>query len=212
MKIVSILIFSLFLLVSCSKSTPSEEAKKWESKKFSDKVEIVSPKPKEEEIQDFQIRWTLAEESRKTGIDKNLLGQKDTVYYIVWPHGDDMSGDISRYLEAKKIVNPISDMYYEDRILTALNTLFSIKTERIDDTHTNSLSQSDLKTEKVELIDGVMHIYLKWKITWSGVALDAFIKPQIHETIQAYSTNYKVYLNGSEKEWKCALDMSWECK
>jgi hypothetical protein len=72
-----------------------------------------------------------------------------------------MSGDISRYLEAKKIVNPISDMYYEDRILTALNTLFSIKTERIDDTHTNSLSKSDLKTEKVELKNGVMHIYLK---------------------------------------------------
>lgn len=41
---------------------------------------------------------------------------------------------------------------------------------------------------------------------------DPFIKLQITRTIEQYTNNYSLTLNGSEPQWRCALDMSGLCE
>ncbi len=134
-------------------------------------------------------------------------------FFLVWPLEDDMSWDISRYLKSVKI--KIEDNLYtlDNKIKYALESMMKIKTvtyEYKGNILENMLYASNLNVENITTNNGVTTIELKWKLIWASIYV--FSKMQIEETINNYTKNYIIKLNGSEKEWRCSLDNSGLCQ
>lgn len=55
-------------------------------------------------------------------------------------------------------------------------------------------------------------ISFEGSFTSSGACEDPRIKAQIEETVKLYSDNYRIELNGSEKNWRCLFDQSGQCE
>ena len=147
------------------------------------------------------------------------VDQKDTIFYLVQSKRNDMSGDISRYLIPIKIKNQWL-VNIEDKIANWLWMIFSIKTrfyntiwqDYEENTIENMLYKSDVSIKDIDFDGEQFSIYLSGSLISQWALMSSFIKPQINKTIQEYTKSYKVFLNGSEEAWKCALDTSWECK
>ncbi len=138
--------------------------------------------------------------------------ETDVVYFYLIAHpGNDMS-NIDQYLERvpfslKSKIFTKSDMVYQ-----ALKALFDVKNEFHEDSGLqNALYSSSLRIVKTDQEDDTMGIFIKGRMRGGGILSDDFIKRQIEKTIEQYAGNYKIFLNGSEKEWRCALDESGIC-
>lgn len=55
-------------------------------------------------------------------------------------------------------------------------------------------------------------ISFEGSFTSSGACEDPRIKAQIEETVKLYSDNYRIELNGSDKNWRCLFDQSGQCE
>ncbi|MDD5251879.1 MAG: hypothetical protein PHT12_04585 [Patescibacteria group bacterium] len=77
----------------------------------------------------------------------------------------------------------------------------------------NALSQSSLSVEKIQSTDGVTtEVWLKGQIQSAGACDDPRIKKQIEATVERLKPKYKIFLNGTEENWRCIGDMSGQCK
>lgn len=95
-------------------------------------------------------------------------------------------------------------------VCDALNTLFAAR--EIDGLH-NSLEFSSLEVDKVQSRDGVTtEVWINGDIMSAGACDDPRIRGQIEWTIKRFRPKFKVFLNGSESEWRCFGDMSGLCK
>ncbi|HTM68242.1 MAG TPA: hypothetical protein VL426_02980 [Candidatus Binatia bacterium] len=94
----------------------------------------------------------------------------------------------------------------------ALMTLFSIKDANRNELY-NALWQSDLAVEKIQSRDGVVtEVWLKGKTKSGGACDDPRIKAQIEWTIKRLKPNFKIFLNGTETDYRCLGDQSGTCK
>lgn len=97
-------------------------------------------------------------------------------------------------------------------ISDALTTLFSVREPSPAGLY-NSLWESKLSVDKIQSRDGVTtEVWLKGSTVSGGACDDPRIKAQIEYTIKRYKPNYKIFLNGSEADYRCLGDMSGECK
>lgn len=100
-----------------------------------------------------------------------------------------------------------SDLVVSD----ALKTLLSQKQSSIDGLH-NALWQSALEVDKIRSTDGVTtEVWLKGKVVSGGACDDPRIKAQVERTVARFRPDFTIFLNGSEKEWRCLGDQSGEC-
>jgi hypothetical protein len=94
----------------------------------------------------------------------------------------------------------------------ALTTLFSVRDSNREGKY-NALWQSKLAVEKIQSRDGVTtEVWLKGSTQSGGVCDDPRIKAQIEYTIKRLKPKFKIFLNGTESNYRCLGDMSGECK
>src|SRR3990167_4695809 len=133
-------------------------------------------------------------------------------FQLVAPSHDDMSGDLSRYLipVEKNLETPVYTT--EDEIKQALTALFAVKTFTYGESGLeNSVYASTLAAATVTTASGKTTVALEGQVIGTGAVADAFLKLQITETIEQYVSDYTITLNGSEKDWSCALDAKGDC-
>src|SRR3990167_1476164 len=133
-------------------------------------------------------------------------------FQLVAPSHDDMSGDLSRYLipVEKNLETPVYTT--EDEIKQALTALFAVKTFTYGESGLeNSVYASTLASATVTTASGKTTVALEGQVIGTGAVADAFLKLQITQTIEQYVSDYTITLNGSEKNWNCALDASGNC-
>lgn len=145
--------------------------------------------------------------------DKPIETDKQYIYfYLVSPVGDYMD-DPDYYLVPvhKEIKTQLNST--EEKMSQALTALFTIKTFLFEDTELhNMLYLSNLSVNKIETLNNTTHVDLKGTIWGIGSIADIFHKRQIIKTIEHYTKNFYITLNGSESEWRCALDVKGDCK
>jgi hypothetical protein len=100
-----------------------------------------------------------------------------------------------------------------DSVLSdALSTLFSNKDSNVLAAY-NALWQSELAVEKIQSTDGTTtEVWIKGKTASGGVCDDPRIKAQLEYTIKRFKPKFKIFLNGTEANYRCLGDMSGECK
>ena len=124
-----------------------------------------------------------------------------------------MSGDISRYLVPVEQELDLSINAAEEKIEHALDSLLSIGSSEYGARKLqNNLHLSSLSLKKVHREGKTITIDLEGKIVSIGSIADAFTKKQITKTVEHYTDDYLIRLNGSEAEWRCALDKSGMCQ
>ncbi len=115
------------------------------------------------------------------------------------------------FIDVIREVNLDSDAT-EDKIQSALQELFSINEFVYGESgYANYLYLSDLTVASVENSNEQIIVNLENNFMSIGVLADIFMKPQIIKTIEYYTDNYIIKLNGTESEWECALDVSGNC-
>lgn len=98
-----------------------------------------------------------------------------------------------------------------DVVHDALMTLFSVREAVIEGMH-NSLWQSALTVDEIRGVgDNTIEIYISGEMVSSGACDDPRLKEQIEATIRQYRPKYRIFLNGTEKNWECFGDMSGAC-
>jgi hypothetical protein len=100
-----------------------------------------------------------------------------------------------------------------DSVLSdALATLFANKDSNVLAAY-NALWQSTLAVEKIQSTDGTTtEVWLKGTTMSGGVCDDPRIKAQLEYTIKRFKPKFKIFLNGTEANYRCLGDMSGECK
>lgn len=136
----------------------------------------------------------------------------DVTIFLVGKIWYDMSWDISRYLVPITEKVSAKNMSSKNKIYHALKKLFAIKELKYgSDGLQNMLVYSNLDIDTIEVKNGETIVKIKGDLIGIGWLWDPFLKLQITETIAQYSNNYKIMLNGSEKEWECALNNKDNC-
>lgn len=98
-----------------------------------------------------------------------------------------------------------------DTLKDVLNSLFAVRETTYGGLH-NSLALSRLSVEKIQSRDGVnTEVWLKGSVSSSGACDDPRVKAQIEFTVKRLKPAYKIFLNGSEDEFRCIGDMSGLC-
>jgi hypothetical protein len=98
-----------------------------------------------------------------------------------------------------------------NEVADAVATLLAEKESNVYELY-NALAFSSLKLDKVDEKDGVTGVWLKGQPLSGGTCDDPRIKTQVEATVARLKPSYKIYLNGSESEWRCIGNMSGECK
>ena len=76
----------------------------------------------------------------------------------------------------------------------------------------NGLADSRLAVDKIQSRDGVTtEVWFKGSVSSPGTCNDPRIKAQLESTIGRYKPKFKIFLNGTEKEYGCIGDMREEC-
>jgi len=141
------------------------------------------------------------------------IEQNPISFYLLGQVGDDMGGDISRYLVQTETESSAINDSIENKIINSLNSIFDIKTNVYGSTNLqNMLYLSDLIVSDIRFMNDTYLINLHGKIIGVGSVADAFIKLQITKTIEQFTDNYSIVLNDSKSEWDCALDASGLCR
>lgn len=183
-KYIFTIIISILLLTGCTQSDPSGG------------------------ISDVEESHKILEESRKT-VETTVV-----TFYLLGNFGMvDMSGDISRYLEPVEVEvdGDVSDD--EGKIIYALAAMFDIEDMEYGESGlSNLLYASDLSVGSVTNENGVIEVDIAGDLVGIGSVADAFVPLQITETIEHYTDDYLITLNGSEADWRCALDASGLCE
>ena len=133
------------------------------------------------------------------------------IYLVDVPDGEFDPNNIDQFfMEIAREVNLDSDTT-EDKIQSALQELFSINeyTDTVSG-YNSLLYPSDLEINAENNNDQIT-INLSGSLSGVGALADMFIKPQITKTIEYYTDNYIIKLNGTEAEWECALDTIGDC-
>jgi hypothetical protein len=160
-----------------------------------------------------EIKKVVLLSNEENGYDVTL--NIETEYgdiYLVSTLIDDMTGDLSRYMEAVKIELDSSAQTIEDKISLSLQKLFDIETlEYGQSGYQNLLYESDLNVVDVVTVDGTTEVKISGSLIGSGSVANVFIPMQITETIEQYTDNYIIKLNDSEQAWRCAFDTTGSC-
>ncbi|MFA6603496.1 MAG: hypothetical protein WCT10_01485 [Patescibacteria group bacterium] len=98
-----------------------------------------------------------------------------------------------------------------DVLRDALQSLFAVRDTNYDGLY-NSLASSSLAVDKIQSRDGVTtEVWLKGQIVSSGTCDDPRIKEQIEATVRRLKPDFKIFLNGSEKNYRCIGNQSGDC-
>ncbi len=104
------------------------------------------------------------------------------------------------------------DKQTDSVVSDALATLFASKDANVLEAY-NALWQSELAVEKIQSTDGTTtEVWIKGKTASGGVCDDPRIKAQLEHTIKRFRPKFKIFLNGTEANYRCLGDMSGECK
>ncbi|MFH2063260.1 MAG: hypothetical protein ABIJ46_03855 [bacterium] len=95
-------------------------------------------------------------------------------------------------------------------VADAVNTLLAARDSTYE-TMLNSLWESTFKLDKVQENGGVTEVWISGQANSPGTCADPRIKEQIEATVRQYSPSYRIFLNGTEANWRCLGDMSGEC-
>lgn len=99
-----------------------------------------------------------------------------------------------------------------NEVVDALTTLFSFRDSNVNGLY-NALSQSTFSALKAESKDGVVtEVWLTGEARSGGTCDDPRVKAQIEDTIAQFRPKYKIFLNGTEANWRCLGNMSGKCK
>ena len=140
-----------------------------------------------------------------------LQEEKSAVTIFLYENPED-EVKIQEQLVALEIELEESAETPEEEIEAALTKLFSLKEPVYDSTSwRTALYASNLSVAEVALKDGVMEVFLEGDFVGTGAVADAFMKPQIESTIGQYAKPYRIFLNGTEKNWECVLDYQGNC-
>ena len=98
-----------------------------------------------------------------------------------------------------------------DIVHDALMTLFSVREAVVDGMY-NSLWLSSLIVDEIRGVgDNTVEVRISGEMVSSGTCDDPRLKEQIEATVRQYRPNYRILLNGTEKNWECFGDMTGEC-
>jgi len=98
-----------------------------------------------------------------------------------------------------------------DTLKDVLASLFAVH-DATYKTYYNGLADSRLEVDKIQSLDGVTtDVWLKGKISSPGECADPRIKEQIEATVRRLRPKYRIFLNGSETNFKCIGDLSGRC-
>ncbi|MEY4723376.1 MAG: hypothetical protein RLZZ324_889 [Candidatus Parcubacteria bacterium] len=102
-----------------------------------------------------------------------------------------------------------TDNSLSDRLIT----LFAQKSSSVANGLYNALWGSSLAVDKIVSHDGVTtEVYLKGRIVSGGACDVPRIKSQIEATVARTKPDFKIFLNGTEKAYRCMGDSSGQCK
>lgn len=94
----------------------------------------------------------------------------------------------------------------------ALNSLFAIRETTFKELH-NSLANSSLAVDKIQSTDGVTtEVWLTGQTQSAGECDDPRIKEQVAATVRRLKPHFRIFFNGSEKDWRCLTDLSGQCE
>lgn len=101
-----------------------------------------------------------------------------------------------------------------DIVRDALNTLFAVPEPTVGGSvMLNSLWESELSVAQIRSTDGATtEVWLEGELVSPGTCADPRIKEQVEATVRQYRPQYKIFLNGSESEWRCFGDGSGLCE
>ncbi|OIO51553.1 hypothetical protein COY93_00595 [Candidatus Uhrbacteria bacterium CG_4_10_14_0_8_um_filter_58_22] len=106
------------------------------------------------------------------------------------------------------------EMATDDVVADAISTLLASK-EPAYGNLINSLWESTFKLDKVQQSGengATTEVWISGEANSPGTCADPRIKEQIEATVRQYSPDYKIFLNGTEANWRCLGDLSGECK
>jgi hypothetical protein len=99
-----------------------------------------------------------------------------------------------------------------DDVRDSLTALFNIL-DHHESWQLDALANSRLAVDKIQSRDGVTtEVWLKGTLSSGGACDDPRIKAQVENTIAQFKPKFQVYLNGSDKDWRCFGDQSGTCK
>jgi len=98
-----------------------------------------------------------------------------------------------------------------DVLRDALQSLLVIHDTNYDGLY-NSLATSSLTLDKIQSRDGVTtEVWLKGEVRSGGACDDPRVKEQLEATIRRLKPDFKIFLNGSEENYRCLGDQSGNC-
>jgi hypothetical protein len=98
-----------------------------------------------------------------------------------------------------------------DVLRDALQSLLAIRDTNYEGLY-NSLATSSLTVDKIQSRDGVTtEVWLKGEVGGGGACDAPRIKEQLEATIRRLKPDFKIFLNGSEKNYACIGDQSGTC-
>jgi len=100
-----------------------------------------------------------------------------------------------------------------DNVLSdILKSLLAVR-DQVPEGLYNGLAAAKITVDKVvDQPDGTTEVRLKGQFLSGGVCDDPRIKAQLEDTIKRITKKYKIFLNGTESEYRCFGDMSGQCK
>jgi hypothetical protein len=146
--------------------------------------------------------------------NKGMLTTVNNISFFLTNHPNDFdTNNIDQYFVAvtkPSSKQPISSI--EDKIFYSLEKLFAIKTFELGESgYWNYLYASNLTIKNVLNENWKFIINIEWTLMGIGSLADMFIKPQITKTIEQYTKNYTIKLNGSEDDRYCSLKTNDSC-
>jgi len=98
-----------------------------------------------------------------------------------------------------------------DVLRDALQSLFAVRETTYDGLY-NSLASSSLAVDRIQSSDGVTtEVWLKGQVSTGGACDDPRLKQQIEATVSRLKPDFKIFLNGSEENYRCLGDESGTC-
>ena len=125
-----------------------------------------------------------------------------------------LSSDTFGCLDRIGYVRVTRETATDDVVADAVGTLLASR-EPAYGNLINSLWESTFKLDRVQQSGegGVpTEVWISGEANSPGTCADPRIKEQIEATVRQYSPDYKIFLNGTEANWRCLGDMSGECK
>lgn len=99
-----------------------------------------------------------------------------------------------------------------DTVGDALTTLFALGSSVSHPGLYNSLANSKLKVDKILSPDGVTtEVWIAGEVSLGGACDAPRFKEQIEATVRRFRPNHKIFLNGSEANYRCVGDESGSC-